>query len=124
MWDVPFDHTDLGNWVVQSRGMQLFQKKKPRRGNNNNDDFDEEQLVMTEVYFMLSFLSDKDPLKILHWVAGEWGKIGGKKLYVKEVLLFNMQSVVNIFHMRNGNTFDTILAEFKMILTKAKEISE
>lgn len=79
---------------------------------------------MQEVYFTLSFSSDKDPHKILEQVAGGWGKSGGKKLYLKEIASFNTKLVVKIFHLQNNNTEESILEEFKMVREEAKEIKE
>lgn len=85
---------------------------------------DEEELTMPEIYFTFSFSSDKDPQRILDRVAGEWGKVGGKKLYLKSIASFHTMSVVNIFHLRNDNTPELILAEFERILCEAKEVAE
>eukprot|EP00956_Cyclotella_meneghiniana_P025889 scaffold54940_cov39-Cyclotella_meneghiniana.AAC.1 len=131
LWEptsVPYDHTDLGDYIVQSGGVKAFEMKKPRKNNKKkgetNDDEDEEELVLPEVYFTLSFSCDKDPYKIMDRVAGEWGKVGGKKLYVKKIQSFTTVSVVNIFHIRTDNNFETILAEFKRALEEAKDYAE
>ena len=57
-------------------------------------------------------------------VAGEWGKVGGKKLYVKKIQSFTTVSVVNIFHLRTDNTFETIISEFQRALQQAKDYAE
>ena len=49
---------------------------------------------------------------------------GGRKLYIKSIASFNTMSVVNIFHLRNDNTPEMILAEFVRILSEAKDIAE
>jgi hypothetical protein len=123
--EIPYDHTELGSWVVQSGGVQAFAMKKPRKwGKKNEVEGDDEAMVMPEVYFTISFSCDKDPQKVLDRIAGEWGKLGGKKLYIKEVASFATQTVVNIFHLRNDNTLETIMAEFRSILQEAKAIAE
>eukprot|EP00956_Cyclotella_meneghiniana_P018468 scaffold30756_cov39-Cyclotella_meneghiniana.AAC.6 len=131
LWEptsVPYDHTDLGDYIIQSGGVKAFEMKKPRKNGkkkgDTNDDEDEEELVLPEVYFTLSFSSDKDPYKIMDRIAGEWGKVGGKKLYVKKIQSFTTVSVVNIFHIRTDNAFETILAEFKRALEEAKDYAE
>ena len=43
---------------------------------------------------------------------------------MKEVASFTTQSVINIFHLRNDNTVETIMEELIAILDEAKEISE
>ena len=128
IWDpmaVPFDHTDLGNHVVLSGGVNAFALKTPKRwGKKKNETEDDEEMVLPEIYFTLSFSSDKDPHKILDRVAGEWGKIGGKKLFLKNISSFNTRTAVNIFHLRNDNDAETIKEEFRLILEEAKEIAE
>lgn len=104
--------------------MQAFGMKKPKKWQKNQGLVEEEELVMPEFYFMLCFSSDKDPEKILERVAGEWGKAGGKKLYLKDILSFDTKTAVTIFHLRNDNNDDTIMAEFKLALEEAKDIAE
>ena len=106
--------------------MNAFAMKKPKtwRKKKDNESNEEEDMVMPEIYFTISFSSDKDPHKILDRVAGEWGKVGGKKLYLKSIASFNTMPVINIFHLRSNNTPETILAEFERILAEAKDITE
>ena len=124
--EIPYDHTDLGSWVKQGGGMNAFALKKAKKwGNNKNDDEDgESEMVMPEVYFTISFSSDKDPNSLLERVAGEWGKLGGKKLYMKEIASFSTMTAINIFHLRNDNTPETILEEFRLTLDEAQVIAE
>jgi hypothetical protein len=75
--EIPYDHTDLGSWVKQDGGMNAFAMKKAKKWGKNKDDDDEESgMVMPEVYFTISFSSDKDPNNLLEQVAGEWGSLG------------------------------------------------
>jgi hypothetical protein len=122
--DIPYDHTDLGSWVKQGGGMNAFAMKKAKKWGKNRDDEEEEGLVMPEVYFTISFSSDKDPNNLLERVAGEWGKFGGKKLYIKEIASFTTMTACNIFHLRNDNTPETVLDEFRLMLEEAKVIAE
>jgi hypothetical protein len=79
---------------------------------------------MPEVYFTLCFSSDKEPEKIVERVAGEWGKAGGKKLYLKEISSFDTKTVATIFHLRHDNTAATVHSEFLRALDESKDIAE
>ena len=52
------------------------------------------------------------------------GEGRGKKLYVKKIQSFTTVSVVNIFHLRTDNTFETIISEFQRALQQAKDYAE
>ena len=54
----------------------------------------------------------------------QWGKAGGKKLYLKDIASFETKTAVTIFHLQNNNNNDTILAELKLILQEVKDIEE
>lgn len=123
---VPYDHTDLGNWSRFSGNAGSFEmrKTKKKEQGRNRELGDDDDLTFPEVYFTLAFSSDKDPYKILERVAGEWGKSGGGKLYIKEIASFETRTAINIFHLRNDNSFDIVLEELRTILTAAKERAE
>lgn len=124
--EIPYDHTELGSWVKQGGGMNAFALKSAKKWGNDKegDDDDEQEMVMPEVYFTVSFSSDKEPDGLLERVAGEWGKLGGKKLYLKEIASFSTMTAVNIFHLRNDNTQSTVLDEFRLTMEEAMVIAE
>ena len=123
--EIPYDHTDLGSWVKQGGGMNAYAMKKAKRWGKGREEVGEDEgLVMPEIYFTISFSCDKDPSGLLEQVAGEWGKMGGRKLYMKEIPSFSTMSVCNIFHLRHYNTPETVLEEFQQTLEEAKEIAE
>jgi hypothetical protein len=98
--------------------------KKPKKWQKDQGLADDDTLLMPEIYFTLCFLCDKDPETVLQRVAGEWGKAGGKKLYLKDILSFDTKTAVTIFHLRHDNTDKAILSEFQLALNKAKDIAE
>ena len=105
--------------------MNAFAMKKAKKWGRNKDEEDEEHgMVMPEVYFTISSSNDNDPNNLLEQVAGEWGKYGGKKLYIKEIASFTTVTACNIFHLRNDNTPKTVLEEFRLTLEEAQEIAE
>jgi hypothetical protein len=127
VWDpsgVSYDHTELGSYIQQGGGMQAFSMKKPKKWQKDQGFVGEDELVMPEIYFTLCFSSEKDPDRILERVAGEWGKAGGKKLYLKDIASFDTKTAVTIFHLRHDNDDETILAEFVLVLEEAKKIAE
>ena len=121
---VPYDHTELGSYVRQGGGMQAFSMKKPKKWQKDQGLADDDTLFMPEIYFTLCFSSDKEPDKIVERVAGEWGKAGGKKLYLKEISSFDTKTVATIFHLRHDNTGATVHLEFLKALDEAKDIAE
>ena len=105
--------------------MNAFALKRPwKRGKKKDVVDDNKELALSEIYFTLAFSCGKEPQRILDRVAGEWGKIGGKKLFIKSISSFNTRSAVNIFYLRNDNDLETIKEKFKQILEEAKEIAE
>jgi hypothetical protein len=52
------------------------------------------------------------------------GKFGGKKLYIKEIASFTTMTACNIFNLRNDNTPETVLEEFRLTLDEAQVIAE
>ena len=116
--ELPFDHTDLGAWI-QKGGNKVFEMKKARK---NRDQEDEEDTYLNpEVYFTFAISSDVDPLKIVDRISCEWGRIGGRRLYVKEISSFNTQTAFCLYHVRKDCTKATMEAELKKVLDEAQD---
>jgi hypothetical protein len=119
--ELPFDHTDLGNWV-QKGGNKVFEMKKPKKNNKKNSvDEDEEALLHPEVYFTFALSCDMDPQKIVDRVSCEWGRIGGVRLWIKDISSFMTKTAFCLYHVRNDATADTIVAELQRLLDRAKD---
>lgn len=117
----------IPTWVIgcNTLGQNAFKMNKPRKTQkNNNNENEDEGLIMPEIYFTLAFSCDKDPDWVLERVRGEWAKIGGKKLYIKEIASFSTRMVVTFFHLWIDKTFSTILEKAKLIYQEAKEFAE
>ena len=113
--DLPFDHTDLGAWIMKG-GNKVFEMKKARK----NDREEEDRYLDPEVYFTFGFSSDVDPLKIIDRISCEWGRIGGRRLMVKEISSFNTKTSFCLYHVRKDGTPATIEAELKKVLDEAQ----
>jgi hypothetical protein len=103
--------------------MQAFSMKKPKKWQKDQGLVGEDELMMPEIYFMLCFSCDKDPDVILERVSGEWGKAGGKKLYLKDIPSFDTKTAVTAFRLRWDNIDATALAEMNAILEEAKDVA-
>lgn len=115
--EIPFDHTDLGEWI-QKGGGKVFEMKTARK--NRDQEAEEDTYVSPEVYFTLALSSDVDPMKIVDRISCEWGKIGGIRLYVKEISSFNTNTAFCLYHVRNDGTKQTIEEEVKKMLDVAQ----
>lgn len=120
---VPFVHTDLGTHVLHTGGTKSFELKRSKKG-RNQDDADLDDFVKPEIYFTIAFSSDKDPCKILERIGREWAKVGRNKLWLKEISSFSTKTAFTLFHVRNNNSYDTIILELKRILEEEKELAE
>jgi hypothetical protein len=94
--EIPFNHTEMGKHIQQTGGNKSFDMRKPRKnekkkgGRRYNDDEDEEGLVDPEVYCSLAISCDVNPQVVLDRVSCEWGRIGGNRLWVKEISSFTI----------------------------------
>lgn len=74
-----------------------------------------------EIYFTITFSSNKDPHKILERIGGEWAKVEGKNS-LKEIASFSTKTAFTLFHAQNNNSYNTVLTEIKKILEEAREV--
>ena len=121
---IPLCNTELSNHIVVSGGLKAFQMKKPWGYNKDTTPVNEEGLADPEVYLAFSFSCDKDPRKLLDAVSAEWGKLGGNKMFLKNVAAYTTVTPIVIFHMINSASPKTILAELNMILEKIHDIAD
>lgn len=109
--------------VVHSGGIKSFEHKRPTRG-KIQDEVDIDDLVKLGIYFTIAFLSDKDPHKILEKIREEWAKVGGNKLWLKDITSFSPKMVFTLLHVRNTNSYDLIASELKRIWEEAQDLAE
>ena len=79
--------------------------------NNNNDNLEEEELINPEVWFTFCISTDKELAELLSKVRVEWGKLGGKKLWLKRIPSFNTVTLVVIYNMLNSIHEPTLVPE-------------
>ena len=114
--DIPFCHTEMGEYIKVSGGNKSFKMKKRWRGDNNNG-VDYEELHDPELYFSFAVSTDKlDTLELVNQVSASWGMIGGNKLWPKKISSFKTVTPVVMYHMMNLGHHATILSEIRTIL--------
>ena len=117
--DIPINFTDLSVNVKVSGGAKAFEMKTPWR--KDGDTRDEEELQDPEVYFAIAFSSDEKPEDVVDRISCEWGRLNGKKMWLKAINSFKTETPVAIYHMLNSAHHFTIIAELKGILEEAKD---
>jgi hypothetical protein len=80
--------------------------------------------VDPEVYCSLAISCDADPQAVLDRVSCEWGRIGGNRLWVKEISSFTTRTGFGIYFLRNDGDFDTIRAEVTKLLEEAQAMAK
>ena len=118
--DTPMRHTEMSKSILMSAGNIVFEMKKSWRGhNNNNDNLEEEELINPEVYFTFSISTGKELTELLSKVCVEWGKLGGKKLWLKRIPSFNTATLVVIYNMLNSIHEPTLVPKIIPIFRQA-----
>ena len=106
--------------ILMSAGNRVFEMKKSWKGyNNNNDNLEEEELISPEVYLTFCISTDKELTELLSKVCVEWGKLGGKKLWLKSIPSFNTATLVVIYNMLNSIHEPTLVPEIIPIFRQA-----
>ena len=121
---IPLCNTELSNHVMVSGGLRAFQMTKPWGWRKDTTPVNEDGFADPEVHLALSFSCDKDPRKLLDAVSAEWGKLGGNKLFLKEVSAYTTVTPVVIYHLLNTASSATIVAELHPILERAHQEAE
>ena len=116
---VPLNHTDLGANISFPPNVS-FEKRKP--WGKSREDLEEDDYLDPEVYFSFVFSCDKDPEDILDRIRQEWRKYGGNRLQVMALKTHNPKGSVVLYHMHNGGHVDSIVAEGRRILEKARDL--
>ena len=119
--EVPLNHTDLGANISFAPNVS-FEKRKP--WGKSKEDLEEEDYIDPEVYFSFVFSCDKDPEDILDRIRQEWRKYGGNRLQLMVLKTHNPKGAVVLYHMHNGGHVDSIVAEGRMILEKARDVEQ
>ena len=121
MTDVPTNMTDLGANIKTNGNSWSFEMKKRWKRNTNQGEVDEEELVNPEVYFSFAMSCDVEPADLLEGINIEWGRMKGKKLFLKELASFTSETPFAFYKMYNTGHWETIIAELNVILEKARE---
>lgn len=116
---VPLNHTDLGANISFPPNVS-FEKRKP--WGKSKEDLEEEDYVDPEVYFSFVFSCDKEPDDIFDRIRQEWRKYGGNRLQLMALKTHNPKGSVVLYHMHNGGHVDSIVAEGRRILEKARDL--
>ena len=82
---------------------------------------EEEELQDPEVYFAIAFSSDEKPEDVVERISCEWGRLNGKKMWLKAIKSFKTETPIAIYHMLNSAHNSTIITELTNILREAKD---
>ena len=118
--DIPLNFTDLSMNVKVQGGGRSFEMRKPWRKDGKDAELDEE-LQNPEVNFSIAFSSDEKPEDVVDRISCEWGRLNGKRMWLKTINSFTTETPVAIYHMLNTAHGATILKELNDILTDAKD---
>ena len=117
--DIPINFTDLSVNVKVSGGAKAFEMKTPWK--KDGDTREDEELQDPEVYFAIAFSTDEKPEDVVERISCEWGRLNGKKMWLKSINSFKTETPVVLFHMLNTAHGPTIIAELKRILEDARD---
>ena len=116
----PLNQTDLGcNVNVDAKA--VFEKRRPL---GKDSDLPEEDRPDPEIWFSCVIFSDEPPEEILERICHEWKKCGGNRLGIKELKTHHPEGSIMLYHMYNQGNEESIVAEGKKILEKAREATE
>ena len=82
---------------------------------------EEEELQDPEVYVAIAFSSDEKPEDVVERISCEWGRLNGKKMWLKAIKSFKTETPIAIYHMLNSAHNSTIITELTNILREAKD---
>ena len=117
--DIPINFTDLSVNVKVSGGSKAFQMKQlwKKDGEVREDD----ELQDPEVYFAIAFSSNEEPEEVVDRISCEWGRLNGKKMWLKAIPSFKTETPVAIYHLLNSGHQRTLITELKQILEQARD---
>ena len=117
--DISYNHTKMGAHVNVQAGEKTFEKKKPwRKGGGDGEDV---ELVDPTVYFTIAFSTDEEPEEIMRRIWGEWGKMKGQRMRMKDIASFGTETPLVIYHMLAVGHQQTLINELTKILEKARD---
>ena len=117
--DIPINFTDLSSNFKMSGGLKAFEMKTPWK--KDGDNREEVELQDPEVYFAVAFSSDVKPEDVVERISCEWGRLNGKKMWLKAIKSFQTETPIALYHLLNTGHQDTILLELKGILEDARD---
>ena len=117
--DIPINFTDLSSNFKMSGGLKAFEMKTPWK--KDGDNREEVELQDPEVYFAVAFSSDVKPEDVVERISCEWGRLNGKKMWLKAIKSFQTETPIALYHLLNTGHQDTILSELKGILEDARD---
>ena len=114
------NHTALGRYVGIG-GKAEFRRVEPWR--DNKDDADSEDgKVNPKVYFTMCFSTEKDREKLLNPIKGEFQKLRGVFLRLKNLNTFEPKPTMVIYRVLNKNNLVTSDNEFQDIILEARRL--
>ena len=117
--NVSYNFTKLDKNVKVERGHRALKTMNP--WGKEADKITEEDYKDPVVIFSLCFSTDKDPEDIIAAVGAEWHKVGGTKMYRKQLASFKEVTPIVILCLLNSSNRLTIIEEFTNILKEAQE---
>ena len=115
--EIPLNQTDLGS-NVNVDAKAVFEKRRPW---GKDSDLPEEDWPDPEIWFSLVISSDEPAEEIIERIRHEWRKCGGNRLGIKELKTHHPEGSIVLYHLYNQGNEESIVAEGKRILEKAKE---
>jgi hypothetical protein len=105
------------HFKISSNGCNPFEKEKVwGKGNNKN----KEEFHYPMVYFTMMIATDPDPEELILRVIHEWHKMGGVHLQIKEVQIFESETILLLFNIFTATNKKILLVEIHEILTAAQ----
>ena len=111
---VPMNHITLRIYVGVG-GKAEFRRVEPW-GDNKDDADSEDGKVNSKVDFTMCFSTDKDPEKLLNQIKGEFQKLGGLLLQLKNLNVFDPKPTTVLYRVLNKNNLVTSDNEFQDII--------
>ena len=111
-WDdptfLPSSMTELGAYLKLSGSPRIFEKSKGGQGNAK----------APTVYFSFAVSSDVAPDEIMARIIVDWNLLGGTRLAVKHLGVFDTVTPVVIYFLWNEGHAETILRELQEMLSE------
>ena len=85
---------------------------------------EDEKLQDPEEYFSVAFSSEEEPEEVVDRISCQQGRLNGKKMWLKAIVLFKTEIPMAICHLLNSGHQRTIIMELTQILTQARDAEE